>query len=187
MDAILKAKEQGKVKHIGFSAHTTKAALEAIKGFKFDTVMFPINFVEYYTRDYGREVLELAHQRGAAVLAIKPLSWGTWPKDTKRTREWWYRSVEELKDIELAMRFTLSHPGVVSGIPPSFLDLVDRTIEACKEVKPLDAAGTELLKQMAASRESIFLREEREVALNSPHWRPAYPEYPHECCGGHIG
>lgn len=181
MEAILKAREQGKIKWIGFSAHTTKGALEAMKGFKFDTVMFPINFVEYYTRNFGKEVLALAHEQGAAVLAIKPLSWGTWPKDTKKTREWWYRSVEELKDIELAMRFSLSQPGVVAGIPPSFLDLLDRTIEAAKAFKPLDEAAIEQLKQMAANRDSLFIREEQQVALNLPHGKPIHPDSPHEC------
>lgn len=186
MEAILKAKEQGKVKYIGFSAHTTKAALEAMRGFKFDTVMFPINFVEYYTKGYGKEVLELAGEQGAAVLAIKPLSWGTWPKDVKKTREWWYRSVEEVKDIRLAMSFALSQTGVVAGIPPSFLDLLDRTIEACREVKPLDEAGAAQLKGMAENRDSIFTREEAQVAMNPRHWTPCYPDSPHECGHGHF-
>jgi len=182
METILKAKEEGKIKYIGFSAHTTKAALEAIRGFKFDTVMFPINFVEYYTRDFGKDVLQAAAQQQAAVLAIKPLSWGTWPTGVKKNREWWYRSVEQTKDIELAMRFALSQTGVVAGIPPSFLDLLDRTIEAAKNYKPLDDSAVAQLKQMAAEQGSIFLREEQQVALNLPHWTPVYPDSPHECC-----
>jgi predicted aldo/keto reductase-like oxidoreductase len=181
MEEILKAKQEGKLKYIGYSAHTTKAALEVMKGFKFDTVMFPINFVEYYTRGFGKEVLALAAEQGASVLAIKPLSWGLWPKEMKKTREWWYRSVEQPQDIELAMRFTLSQTGVVAGIPPSFLDLLDRTIEAARAFKPLDESGTRQLKEMAANRDSIFLREEQQVALNSPHWVPVYPHSPHEC------
>ena len=186
MEAILKAKEEGKVKWIGFSAHTTKGALEAMKGFRFDTVMFPINFVEFYTRGFGQEVLALANEQGTAVLAIKPLSWGTWPKDTKRTREWWYRTVEEQKDVELAMRFTLSQKGVVAGIPPSFLDLLDRAIEAAKAFKPLDDTAAEQLKQMAANRDSIFLAEEKQVALNRPYWTPVYPDSPHEGGGDQM-
>jgi predicted aldo/keto reductase-like oxidoreductase len=181
MEAILKAQKEGKIRFIGFSAHTTKAALEVMKGFKFDTVMFPINFVEYYTRGFGKEVLELANEQGAGVLAIKPLSWGTWPKDAKRNREWWYPSVEEPKDIELAMRFTLSQQGVVAGIPPSFFDLLDRTIEAAKAFKPLDERAIAQLKEMAANRGSIFAREEQQVALNRPHWPAIYPDSPHEC------
>ena len=117
--------------------------------------------------------------------AIKPLSWGTWPKEGKRTREWWYRSVEEPGDIELAMRFALSQPPVIAGIPPSFLDLLARTIEAASRFTPLDATGMEKLKLMASDRESIFLAEERQVALNLPGWQPVYPDSPHECGGHH--
>ena len=185
MEAIQIAKKEGKLRWVGFSAHTTKGALEAMQNFRFDTVMFPINFVEYYTRGFGKEVLELAQKQGTAVLAIKPLSWGTWPKEGKRTREWWYRSVEEPGDIELAMRFALSQPRVIAGIPPSFLDLLDRTIEAARRFTPLDLEGTEQLKRMADGRESIFLAEERQVALNLPGWKPVYPDSPHECDGHH--
>src|SRR5512133_3869834 len=159
METLLKARDEGKIKYIGFSAHTTKAALDALRGFKFDTVMFPINFVEYYTRGFGKDVLELASSQGAGVLAIKPLSWGTWPAETKKTREWWYRSVEEPQDVELAMRFALSQKNVVAGIPPSFVDLLDRSIEAAKAFKPLDGAAVIKLKEMASNRDSIFIRE----------------------------
>jgi len=185
VEAILKAKEEGKVKHIGFSAHTTKAALEVMKGFRFDTVMFPINFVEYYTRGFGEEVLELAAEQGAGVLAIKPLSWGTWPAGMKRNREWWYRSVETPEEIRLAMRFALSQRSVVAGIPPSFVDLLDRTIEAVKTYEPIDSSAIAKLKEMADGRGSLFLREEQQVALNSPYRAPVHPDSPHECSEGH--
>jgi predicted aldo/keto reductase-like oxidoreductase len=183
METFLRAKEEGKVRWIGFSAHTTRAALAVMKGFKFDTVMFPINFVEFYTRGFGQEVLALAREQGAGVLAIKPLSWGTWPKDMPKAREWWYRSVEEPKDVELALRFTLSQPGVVAGLPPSFVELLDRSIEAAKAFTPLDESAAGVLKQMAANRGSLFLAEEQQAALNRPHWQPVHPDSPHERAG----
>jgi len=178
MDVILKARDEGKIKYIGFSAHTTKSALDAMKTFRFDTVMFPINFVEFYTRNFGAEVLALANEQGAGVLAIKPLSWGTWPKEGQKNREWWYRSVEEPGEVELAVRFSLSQKGVVAAIPTSFVDLLDKTIEAAKAFKPLDAAAIGKLQEMAANRESIFLNEEKQVAFNHPHGNPAYG---HQC------
>jgi predicted aldo/keto reductase-like oxidoreductase len=177
MDTVLKARDQGKVRYIGFSAHTTKSALDAMKTFKFDTVMFPINFVEFYVRNFGAEVLDLAATQGAGVLAIKPLSWGTWPKDGKKNREWWYRSVEEPAEVELAMRFSLSQKGVVAGIPTSFVDLFEKAVEAARAFKPLDADAVSQLRQMAANRESLFLNEEKQVAFNHPH---SNPHYPHE-------
>jgi predicted aldo/keto reductase-like oxidoreductase len=183
LEVALKAKEQGKIRFIGFSAHTTKGAVAALKAFKFDTVMFPINFVEYYLRDFGKEVLALAGEQGAGVLAIKPISWGRWPKEGQRTRDWWYQSVEEPRQIELAMRFVLSQKGVATAVPTSFFDLLDKTIEAAKALKPLDAAAEAELKQMAANRESLFLAEERQVALNLKEWIPVYPDSPHETGG----
>ena len=46
IETLLKAREEGKVKYLGFSAHTTKGAMAVMNGFRFDTAMFPINFVE---------------------------------------------------------------------------------------------------------------------------------------------
>ncbi|HZR20314.1 MAG TPA: aldo/keto reductase [Verrucomicrobiae bacterium] len=175
METVLKAREQGKVKYIGFSAHTTKGALEAMKTFTFDTVMFPINFVEYYTRDFGKEVIALANQQGAGLISIKPISWGTWPKQGRKDRDWWYRSVEDPEQIELAVRFALSQKGVAAAIPTSFIELFQKTVEAARHFKPLDETATKQLQEMALNRESIFLEEEKRVAVNHPHCNPAYP------------
>ena len=182
IETFLNAKEQGKAKYLGFSAHTTKGALEAMKGFRFDTVMFPINFVEFFEMGFGKPVLELANKQGAAVLAIKPLSKGAWPKGVERTRKWWYRTTETQEEVSLAMRFTLSKTCVAAGIPPSFLDLLDKAIEAGKSYRPITKAETQKLEEMAKTCKSIFRREEEQVARgDSPH-QPLYPDSPHECC-----
>ncbi|MHC4692452.1 MAG: aldo/keto reductase, partial [Planctomycetota bacterium] len=182
METILKAKEQGKIKYLGFSAHTTKGALEAMKGFRFDTVMFPINFVEFFKMDFGKPVLELANQQGAAVLAIKPMSTGTWPKDAERTRKWWYRTTETQEEVNLAMRFTLSQKPVAAGIPPSFLDLLDKAIEAGRSYRPIIKTETQKLQKMTETCGSVFRREEDQVAHGDLIHEPVYPDSPHECC-----
>jgi aryl-alcohol dehydrogenase-like predicted oxidoreductase len=179
MESILKAKEQGKVRGIGFSAHTTKAALEALRGFNFDTVMFPISFAEYYARGFGKEVLAMAKEKGTTVLSIKTLHSGAWPAGTERTRQWWYRSLESQEDINLAYRWTLSLPGVVAGFPPSFLDLQDKAIAAGLAYRPATEADAVKLEEMAKGTGSIFKREEDSVAFHSP-----YPHHPGECCEG---
>jgi predicted aldo/keto reductase-like oxidoreductase len=187
METILKAKEEGKIRHIGFSAHTTKAALAALNGFPFDTVMFPINFVEYYTIGFGKAVLELAAEKQAAVISIKPVSRGLWPKDTERTRRWWYRPVEDPQEIGLAMRFTLGLEGVVTGIPVSFLDILDKVVEACREDRPNTEAEAEAVRQLAGQCESVFRREEEQVAARVPAHIPVYADSPHECATrGHV-
>lgn len=175
IETILKAKEEGKVRAIGFSAHTTKAAVEALRGFNFDTVMFPINFAEYYTRDFGKEVLALAKEKGTAVLSIKTMNAGSWPQGVERTRQWWYRPLEEQEQINLAYRWTLSLPGVVAGFPASFLDLQDRAISAGLAYRPATPADANKLEEMARGAGSIFKREEDSVAFLSP-----YPHTPQQ-------
>lgn len=181
LEAVLKAKEEGKIRHIGFSAHTTKAALDAMRGFRFDTVMFPINFVEYFKIGFGREVIELANRQGAALLSIKTLSHGRWPEGAYRKREWWYRSAEEKQEVELAVRFALSLEGVVAGIPPSFLDLLDKAITAGKSFRPIADDEAAQLQALSASCLSLFEREEDRIAGGVP-FEPIYPESPYEDC-----
>jgi aryl-alcohol dehydrogenase-like predicted oxidoreductase len=175
METILKAKEEGKVRGIGFSAHTTKAALQALRGFDFDTVMFPISFAEYYTTGFGQEVLALAKEKGTAVLSIKTMHSGAWPEGAERTRKWWYRPLEKQDEIDLAFRWTLSLPGVVAGFPPSFLDLQDKAIQAGLTYRPATEADARRLEEMAQGTGSIFKREQDSVAFHSP-----YPHNPGE-------
>ncbi|MCX7872393.1 MAG: aldo/keto reductase, partial [Verrucomicrobiae bacterium] len=179
MEAILKAKEQGKVKFIGFSAHTQKAALEALKSFKFDTVMFPISFVEYYKFDFGKAVLEEAEKNGVGVLAMKAMSWGGWKRDEEQTRKWWYRSAETVEEVNLAVRFALSFKPVAAAFSPAYLDLIDKCIEAAKIYRPITDEEKEKLRQIAKTRDSLFKREEDAVAVVSPHY-PMFKDSPYE-------
>lgn len=177
METILKAKERGQIRFIGFSAHTTKAALEAINSFQFDTVMFPINYVEYFTRGFGKEVLDASREKGAAVLAIKPLNAGVPKSGEERKHKWWYRTLDEQEDINTAWRFSLSLPGVVTGFAPAFLDLVDQSVTAAHAYRPITDAEREKLQAMAAGQKSIFQREEDSVAMGKPYELP-YPHHP---------
>jgi len=182
METILQARKEGKLRYIGFSAHTTKAALLAMRRFRFDTVMFPINFIEYFKIGFGKPVLELARQQKVGVLAIKPMCGGAWPPGAPRTRKWWYRPLESLTDIGLALRFSLSQPPVAVGFPPAWLDLAEKAVRVAGAYRPITDPETETLRKMAASALSVFEREERQVALGLTD--PVWPDSPHECpCG----
>ena len=181
IETLVEARQEGKVKWLGFSAHSTRAAVNAMRAFDFDTVMFPISFAEYYLRDFGREVLEVAAERGAAVIAIKPLCMGAWPKDVERTRNWWYRTTETPEEISLALRFSLSLKNVITGIPPSFVDLVDKSITAANGYQTATAADRDQLRDLAQKCESVFLREDNLGNSTARNHRSPYPEHPQEC------
>lgn len=168
LETFVKAKEQGKVRHLGFSAHTTVAALDAMNGFQFDTVMFPINFVDYFVHGFGKEVMELANKQGAGLISIKVMSHGAWPQGSERSREWWYRCTETQQEVARAVRWTLSLKGLVAGIPPSWLDLVDQAIDAAKSYQPATENDAKELQQLAASLLPLFRQTEGQAALEYP-------------------
>lgn len=185
IETFLKAREEGKIRWIGFSAHSTKAAVAALKAFEFDTAMFPISFAEYYLRDFGREVLTASVARGTAVIAIKSMCMGAWPEGMKKTREWWYRTTETPEEVGTALRFSLSLAPVASTVPPSYLDLLHRAIDAAKEYVPATAGDRERLKELAKQCESLFLKEDNkpEPPSTARHEFP-YPDHMHECMMG---
>jgi aryl-alcohol dehydrogenase-like predicted oxidoreductase len=182
IETLRKARDEGKVRHLGFSAHTTRAAVEALNGFEFDTVMFPLSFVEYFRRGFGKEVLALAKEKGAAVIAIKPLCKGAWPAGSKKTREWWYQTIEEPREVDLALRFTLSLPGVVAGIPPSFVEIYETAVAAARKYRPITEAELAELERVAGGCETIFQREE--AMATAARRGPVFPDSPHEGCPG---
>jgi predicted aldo/keto reductase-like oxidoreductase len=171
----LEAREVGKVRYLGFSAHTTKGALAALNGFRFDTVMFPINFIEFFQMGFGKAVLEKTREQGTAVCG------GAWPSGAQHERRWWYRPLEDELQIDMALRFTLSQEGVVAGLPPSSLELTARAVEIGRSHRPI--AEDEITRLPAVAREclSLFRDEEERVAFERRMDKPTYPDSPYEC------
>ena len=82
MEAMLEAKEAGKVRYIGFTGHKDPKIhlmmLEEGKkhGFKFDAVQMPLNVMDAHYRSFEREVLPRLVEEGIGVLGMKPLGSG---------------------------------------------------------------------------------------------------------------
>ena len=182
IETLLKAKEEGIIHHIGFSAHTTRGALEMMKGFEFDSVMFPISYVDYLNWGFGKAVIEMAQERGVAVLAMKAIYAGSWPQGATRTRKWWYRPLEKDDEIDLALRFALSQPGVVTTVPVSYLDLTDKCVKAARSYRPITEADMPKLHALATGCGSVFRKEDERVRMGRALHGPFHPDSPHECC-----
>lgn len=73
MEALIDAKKEGIIKHIGITSHNPDTAIEAIKSEQFEIMMFPLDFVAY---DYGHTVLSACRQYNIDFLAMKPLAGG---------------------------------------------------------------------------------------------------------------
>jgi uncharacterized protein len=76
LEALTKAKQQGKVRFVGFDGHKHPAIhLEMLsRGYVFDTVQMPLNPLDPNFRSFERNVLPVANERGIAVLGMKSMS-----------------------------------------------------------------------------------------------------------------
>jgi aryl-alcohol dehydrogenase-like predicted oxidoreductase len=177
LNTFLEAKEEGKVRWLGFSAHSSEAALALLKAHAFDTVMYPVNFIEHFTHEFDQNVVARARTDGAAVLAIKPMCAGSWPRGMTRNRDNWYRALEEDKEIELALRFTLSIDPVVAALPPAFLDLAEKAFAAARNYRPATEADVASLQALAGKYVPLFANRGK-MAARTP--ETGFPANPHE-------
>ena len=171
MEVIEKAKKEGKIRRVGFSAHTSVAAMDAMNTYQFDTVMFPINFVEHFSFGFGQAVVEKARSQKVSVMTIKSTSAGDWPASVERKdRNYWYKQFEDKSNLDLAVRFALSQPNVVASIPAAHEDNFEQVVELAKNFRPIDKEGMHQLLEIAKSSESLFIaRQARGLASNSQH------------------
>jgi uncharacterized protein len=73
-----KARQEGKVRYIGFTGHKDPAIFMKMleTGFKWDTVQMPVNMLDAHFRSFTREILPVLTERGIGVLAMKTLAGG---------------------------------------------------------------------------------------------------------------
>ncbi|MEM9420814.1 MAG: aldo/keto reductase [Planctomycetota bacterium] len=82
VDVLLKAREDGKIRHLGFTGHNThRAHLHMLKrldemGVAFDTVQMPMNVVDPSYESFILKVLPELVERDYGVLAMKTLAFG---------------------------------------------------------------------------------------------------------------
>ncbi|HPC77994.1 MAG TPA: aldo/keto reductase, partial [bacterium] len=74
METFVKAKDEGLIRYIGFSAHSVEVALKLLDAFQFDSVLLPLNWVNYFNANFGPQVVEKAMAKGVARLALKAMA-----------------------------------------------------------------------------------------------------------------
>ena len=76
LEALIEAREQGLVRHIGCTSHTSRTLIEALQRFDFETILVPFNMVE---REPLAELIPLCRARGVGVTIMKPVATGLLP------------------------------------------------------------------------------------------------------------
>ena len=156
METYLAAQKEGKIRFIGFSSHSVEAAMELLKRFNFDTILFPVNYTTWYAGNFGPQVLQLAQQKKMGILALKSMVKGPWPKGaTNKLPKCWYEPLSDPDDALMGLRFTLSHP-VTAAIPPGNENLFKMALELSPKIKPLTQGEIAQIKAKGLEGKPLF-------------------------------
>lgn len=130
LEALIEAKAQGKIRHIGVTSHQVDRLVRMLKTGYFDTIQVPYNFNELQAEE---NLLKAAQDNNIGVIIMKPLGGGALP-------------------AHLSLRFF--NDKAVSVIIPGMdtLEQIDENLQTVSETQPLTEAE---LEEMDAFRKTI--------------------------------
>jgi aryl-alcohol dehydrogenase-like predicted oxidoreductase len=160
LKAIIDAKEAGLTRFIGITSHgneTPGILLEALRRFDFDTVLFPLNFIQFANpiyRMYTESLLIQCRDKDIGTITIKAIAQGPW-NDEERKYRTWYKPFDEQQKINDAVNFVLSQnvTGICTPGDPTLLPMV---LQACQNFTPMDLEQQTELIRSAEDYQSVF-------------------------------
>jgi len=163
MEAFEAAKKAGKVRFLGFSAHSVEAATALMDGYAFDTILFPVNWATWHAGGFGPQVLAKAKEKGMGILCLKAMARGPWPEGAeKRYAKCWYEPLDTEEDATMGLRFTLSHP-VTAAIPPGDETLFAMALRIGAAFEPLSTDEVDAIKKRGLAATPLFRYPSRDA------------------------
>jgi aryl-alcohol dehydrogenase-like predicted oxidoreductase len=149
MEVVLRAKEKGYIRHIGFSAHNEDIAIQALAYYPFETVLFPINWALNLGMGFGDRVLSICKYQDKGVLALKALAHRMWADDAERKRypKSWCKTIYDNDALSLAaLKFSYAK-GADILVPPGNFEQFSFAVEHADECfdHPLNDADRQVL------------------------------------------
>jgi aryl-alcohol dehydrogenase-like predicted oxidoreductase len=149
IEAAIEAREQGLVRGIGVTGHGLQISgthRRSLERFDFDSVLLPYNYLtmqnEYYAENFDA-LVATCEQRDVAVQTIKSIAYKPWMEE-QHTRTTWYKPLEEQADIDAAVWWVLSRPGLFLNtvgdinLLPKVLDAASRFDESMTQAAQED-------------------------------------------------
>lgn len=125
-EALLKAKEQGKVRFIGFTGHKHPDIHRRMlsQGFPWDAVQMPLNVFDAHYASFEKEILPLCQEQGIGVVGMKSMADGHL-----------FESGAQITPAE-ALRYALNLPlsTLVSGIDS--LEILEENLAVARDLRP---------------------------------------------------
>ncbi len=163
MEMIELEKKRGRIRKVGFSAHSQEQALRAMAMYDFDSLMFPTNWQMIKLDGWGLDAVKEAKRQGMGVLAIKGLAHRRWlqnEKSTSRYQKSWVKPIDvENREFGIAaLKFTIQ-TGADVIVPPGDFRNFSFCVDHIEEIfgKPLSRQEKQLLdKEFQSVKEYPF-------------------------------
>jgi aryl-alcohol dehydrogenase-like predicted oxidoreductase len=140
LEALDRAKKQGKARFVGFTGHKDPAIhLDMIRrGYRFDTVQMPLNCLDATFRSFEKQVLPEANRRGIAVLGMKSMG-GT------------ATAIKSgLVKAEEMLRYAMSLPVATTIAGMDSLAVLRQNLRVARGFTPMTAAQMQALRDRCA-------------------------------------
>ena len=160
MEAVLGAKEAGKIRYIGFTGHKDPhihmymLKVAADHDFHFDTVQMPLNVMDAHYRSFGQMVLPELVKREIGVLGMKSMGDGVILKS---------KAVSPMECLHYAL--TLPTSVVITGIDKP--EILEQALEAAKTFKPM---SRDQIAQLLAKTKEAAMAGKYELFKTSSHF-----------------
>ena len=160
LEAFVQARQEGLTRYLGITGHGVNAPqiyLEALRRFDFDTVLFPLNFVQMANPEYRRyaeELIETCRAKDVGTMVIKFITKGPWG-DKQHTATTWYEPFEDMEHIQNGVNFALSYDvtGLCTAADVRILPLM---LQACENFTPLSKDEIEAMIKSGEQYEPLF-------------------------------
>lgn len=160
MEVVLKAKQQGKIRNIGFSCHRERSALYLMNQFDFDTVMHPINFLCMMRSGKGELIIKLAEKKNMGIISLKTMGLRPYNEGEERAcpNTWYYPIMNDEELAALAMRYTYNAGNLIMVSPGEkyFLDLMVKIEKENPGLPALSDAEVQIMKDKTDGLDPIF-------------------------------
>ncbi|MBN1304332.1 MAG: aldo/keto reductase [Anaerolineales bacterium] len=156
LEALIEAKEEGLTDYIGITGHgnqTPAIFLESLRRYEFDSVLFPVNFVQFGSPEYKAQALELlshCQEKNIGVMAIKAVAARPWGEQEHKYN-CWYQPFDAPPMIQKCVDFALSQKGVTGLCTTGDINILPLFLDACRNFTPMGPDDQEELITSAAS------------------------------------
>ena len=175
-EAMLEAKSQGKIRHIGITNHRIAVAMEAVESGLYETMQFPFC---YLTTEKELELLRRCREQDMGFIAMKALSGGllnnaaaayAWMSQYDNVVPIW--GVQRETELEQFLHFTdeppsLDDPAIRRTIEADRASLQDSFCRSCGYCMPCPA-GIQIFQ---CARMSQLVRRMPSARWLSPQWQ----------------